>query len=71
MKNVTVLMEDGAFAVFPRPHPGEFDSSRVPAPVRTSRTKPEHYFKHIFDIFLKLFYCIWELHLGTGTKFCF
>ena len=30
MKNVTVLTEDGAFAVFFRPHPGGFDSSRVP-----------------------------------------
>ena len=34
MKNVAVLMEDGAFAVFSRPHPWEFDSSRVPVPVR-------------------------------------
>ena len=32
MKNVTVLTEDGAFAVFFRPHPGGFDSSRVPPP---------------------------------------
>ena len=30
MKNVVVLTEDGAFALFFRPHPGEFDSSRVP-----------------------------------------
>ena len=30
MKNVAVLMEDGAFAVFFCPHPGGFDSSRVP-----------------------------------------
>ena len=30
MKNVAVLTEDGAFALFFRPHPGEFDSSRVP-----------------------------------------
>ena len=27
MKNVAVLREDGAFAVFFRPHPGGFDSS--------------------------------------------
>ena len=32
MKNVTVLTEDGAFALFFCPHPGEFDSSRVPTP---------------------------------------
>ena len=32
MKNVTVLMEDGVFALFFRPQPGEFDSSKVPAP---------------------------------------
>ena len=32
MKNVAVLMEDGAFALFFRPHPGGFDSSRVPTP---------------------------------------
>ena len=30
VKNVAVLTEDGAFALFFRPHPGEFDSSRVP-----------------------------------------
>ena len=30
MKNVAVLTEDGAFALFFRPHPGGFDSSRVP-----------------------------------------
>ena len=30
MKNVTVLTEDGAFAIFFRPHPGGLDSSRVP-----------------------------------------
>ena len=29
MKNVAVLTEDGSFALFFRPHPGEFDSSRV------------------------------------------
>ena len=29
MKNVAVFMEDGAFALLFRPHPGEFDSSRV------------------------------------------
>ena len=32
MKNVTVLMEDGVFALFFRPQPGEFDSSKVRAP---------------------------------------
>ena len=32
MKNVAVLTEDGAFALFFRPHPGAFDSSRVPTP---------------------------------------
>ena len=32
MKNVTVLTEDGAFALFFCPHPGEFDSSKVPIP---------------------------------------
>ena len=30
MKNVAVLTEDGAFALFFRPQSGEFDSSRVP-----------------------------------------
>ena len=30
MKTVTELTEDVAFALFFRPHPGEFDSSRVP-----------------------------------------
>ena len=32
MKNVAVLTGDGAFALFFRPHPGGFDSSRVPTP---------------------------------------
>ena len=32
MKNVAELTEDGAFAIFFRPHPGGFDSSRVPTP---------------------------------------
>ena len=32
MKNVAVLTEDGAFALFFRNHPGGFDSSRVPTP---------------------------------------
>ena len=32
MKNTAVLAEDGAFALFFRPHPGGFDSSRVPTP---------------------------------------
>ena len=32
MKNVTVFTEDGAFALFFRPHPKGFDSSRVPTP---------------------------------------
>ena len=32
MKNVAVLTEDGAFALFFRPHPWAFDSSRVPTP---------------------------------------
>ena len=32
MKNVAVLTEDGEFALFFRPHPGGFDSSRVPTP---------------------------------------
>ena len=30
MKNVAVLTEDGAFAVFFSPLPGGFDKSRVP-----------------------------------------
>ena len=30
MKNVAVLTEDGAFSLFFCPHPGRFDSSRVP-----------------------------------------
>ena len=32
MKNAAVLTEDEAFALFFRPHPGGFDSSRVPTP---------------------------------------
>ena len=32
MKNIAELAEDGAFALFFRPHPGGFDSSRVPTP---------------------------------------
>ena len=32
MKNVAVLTEDGEFALFFRPHPEAFDSSRVPTP---------------------------------------
>ena len=32
IKNVAVLTEDGAFALFFRPHPGGFYSSRVPTP---------------------------------------
>ena len=32
MKNVAVLTENGAFALFLRPHPGGFDSIRVPTP---------------------------------------
>jgi len=32
MKNAAVLTEDGAFALFFRPHPGGFDSSKVPTP---------------------------------------
>ena len=32
MKNVAALTEDGAFALFFRPHPAGFDSSRVPTP---------------------------------------
>ena len=36
MKNVAALTEDGAFALFFCPHPGGFDSSRVP----TSKNLP-------------------------------
>ena len=32
MKNVAVLTSEGAFALFFCPHPGGFDSSRVPTP---------------------------------------
>ena len=32
MKNVAVLTEDEVFALFFRPYPGGFDSSRVPTP---------------------------------------
>ena len=32
MNNVAALMEEGAFALFFGPHPGEFDSSRVSTP---------------------------------------
>ena len=31
-ENVALLTEDGAFALVFRPHPGQFDSSRVPSP---------------------------------------
>ena len=40
MKNVSVLTEDGAFALFFRPHPGGFDGSRVPTP-RNLPSKPK------------------------------
>ena len=36
MKNVAVLTEDRAFAFFFGPHPGGFDSSRVPTPENLS-----------------------------------
>ena len=39
MKNVAALTEDGAFALFFRPHPGGFDSSRVPTPGNSPRQK--------------------------------
>ena len=32
IKNVALLTEDGTFALFFRPHPGGFASSRVPTP---------------------------------------
>ena len=32
MKKIAVLTEDGAFALFFRPHPKGFDSSGVPTP---------------------------------------
>ena len=32
MKNLAVLTEDGAFALFFHPYPGGFDSLRVPTP---------------------------------------
>ena len=32
MNNVAALMEEGAFALFFGPHPGEFDSSRASTP---------------------------------------
>ena len=32
IKNVAVLTEGGAFALFFPPHPGGFDSSKVPTP---------------------------------------
>ena len=46
MKNVAVLTEDGAFALYFRPHPGEFDSSKVPTPgdlpsKKKKKKKPE------------------------------
>ena len=34
MKNVALLTEDGAFALFFPLHPGWFDSSRVPTPIQ-------------------------------------
>ena len=44
MKNVAVLTADGAFALFFRPHPGGFDSSRVPIPGNLpSRAKKKCY----------------------------
>ena len=41
MKNVAVLTKDGAFAVFLRPHPGGFDSSRVSTPGNLPPSKAE------------------------------
>ena len=41
IKNLAVLTEDGAFALFFHPHPGGFDSSRVPIPGNLpSKAKP-------------------------------
>ena len=39
MKNVAVLTEDGVFVLFFRPHPGGFNSSRVPTPGNLPRQK--------------------------------
>ena len=39
MKNVAVLTEDGAFALFFRPRRGGFDSSRVPTTPGTFPSK--------------------------------
>ena len=42
-KNVAVLTEDGPFALFFLPHPGGFESSRVPIPGNlTSKTKKKY-----------------------------
>ena len=63
----SVLTEDGAFALFFRPHPGGFDSSRVPTPGNLlSKAKKNTYalagrtryifptaLKRIFKFFLK------------------
>ena len=51
MKNVAVLTEDGAFALFFRPHPGGVDSSRVSTPGNLPSTAKKmlmpggHYFE--------------------------
>ena len=42
LKNVAVVTEDGAFALFFRPHPGGFDSSRVPIPGEFAIQGQEH-----------------------------
>ena len=37
MENVAMLTEDGEFAIFFRPHPRRFDSSRVPNPSKAKK----------------------------------
>ena len=52
----------GICRLFPSPPRGSWQL-KSPCPRTYVPYQTKHYFKHIFDIFLKLFYCIWELHL--------
>ena len=48
MKNVAVLTGDGAFALFFRPHPKGFDSSKVPTPGNLpSKAKKKNMLIHV------------------------
>ena len=57
MKNVTVLMEDGVYSLFFGPHPGEFDSSKVPAPRNWPSKAKKMLISGSFAVILLLILC--------------